>query len=264
MITLVTGPPGSGKTYFAMRAVNDAILSGKVVVTNVPLSDDWAERIVKGTAARRSKKAAAAKAARYRRNLIVLEDMDELRKVRVRGKAEGRALAVIDEAGSFLNPRRYRDADRMDNVTWFQKHRHYGFDVLLISQLPALIDPQVRDLYEIRITLRNLKNFRLMGLPIFPGHFFVAIHTWNSRDRNILKRDSYKLSKRIAGMYDTHVLSATKTKEEYEPGSIIMPRDPEEPLPPTTPRPPVVKASRRRSKTSRPTAAVDFLEAVNI
>ena len=209
MIYLVTGTPGSGKTYYACRRIDQAIAQGKVVVTNVQLSPDWAERIASGIPlARFRRRAVARRAADYRRHLLVIDDVNELLAVRVEGTAEGRWLAVLDEAGGFLDSRSWNDSDRKELVRWCQRHRHYGADVLLITQLPEAIDKQVRQLFEELVRLKNLRNFKVMGIRVFPRSRFVAIHTWNTKDQHVLRRESYGLSKRVARLYSTHQLAS--------------------------------------------------------
>lgn len=240
MIYLVQGTPGSGKTYYACRRIDEAIAAGKVVVTNVQLVDDWAERVARGIPLGRfRRRAVRARAAGYRRQLLVIEDVSELLRVRVEGAGEGRWLAVLDEAGAFLNSRTWNEGDRKHIVKWCQRHRHYGADVLLIAQLPGTIDKAVRELYEEAVKLKNLKNFKVCGLRVFPRCRFVAIHTWNTTDRHVLKRDTYGLSKRIAGLYNTHQLAADL---EAEPDATVMP------LPAPAPKP---RRGRRRTRAER-------------
>lgn len=225
MIYLVSGMPGSGKTYFTMRMIDKHLAAGKVVVTNVALKDDWADRIARGSfRARMSRRYRRKLIAGYERRLLITDDPGVLMTTFIEGDKEGRAVAVLDEAGSFLDARAWNrkggGLDREGMVRWFQRHRHYGFDVYLIAQLPSTIDKNVRELYEENITLKNLRNFKIMGLRVFPRCRFVAVHRWNSTDKHILKRETYGLSKRIAGMYDTHTLANDLPRED---ATMILP-----------------------------------------
>ena len=40
-IYLVTGPPGTGKTWFALRTMLEALVRGKWVASNVEMHDHW-------------------------------------------------------------------------------------------------------------------------------------------------------------------------------------------------------------------------------
>jgi zona occludens toxin len=229
VIYLVQGTPGSGKTYYACRRIDQAIAAGKVVVTNVQLAPDWAERIARGNPwCRLNKRARARRAARYRRQLLVIEDVDELLRVRVEGAGEGRWVAVLDEAAAFLNSRSWNDKHRGDLVRWFQRHRHYGADVYLIAQLAHTIDKQVRELFEESVRLKNLRNFKLMGVRIFRRSRFVAIHTWNTKDQHVLRRESYGLSRRVARLYNTHQLASDLLADC--PDALVLPRPADAPV----------------------------------
>src|SRR3954468_24383205 len=125
MIALVTGPPGAGKTYWCVRQIAEALDAGKVVVTNVGLRPDWAERLAGSNLFRRLIPGRRAKvAADYRRRLHVIADLDELLRVRVKGSKEGRAVAVLDEAHRWMNSRAWKDEGRAPIVAWASAHRH--------------------------------------------------------------------------------------------------------------------------------------------
>lgn len=274
MIFLVTGMPGGGKTYFAMRKIDQSLAAGKVVVTNVKLSPDWAERIADGSPiARRNKRYRARLIANYRRHMHFVENPGELMSIMVKGDEEGRAVAVLDEAGAFLSAREWnkrcpgcegkkrRDGSPEDHipgcdgftrkeiVTWFQRHRHYGFDVYLIAQLLSSIDKSVRELHEENIMLKNLKNFKLAGVKVFRRNRFVAITRWNSTDKHVLKRETYTLSKRVANLYDTHALKSDISPEDAE---LILPLDPGQ----VVTRVPVKPRSVEMRKTIKPTVTL--------
>lgn len=253
MIYLVVGTPGAGKTYYAARKIDHALAAGKAVVTNVRLADDWAEVVASGIPfARLRSRAVANRAAAYRRQLRVIDSPDELLRIRIAGKGESRAVAVLDESGRFLNSRNWNQEGRDGLVTWAQAHRHYGYDVYLISQLQGSIDKQVRDLYEELVRLKNLRNFKVCGVRVFPRCRFIAIHTWNSTDKHVLKRESYGLSKRIGSLYDTHELAADLSG--VDPADVLPTPKPERP---TRPRKPLGRVGRWISRHIDEPAATD-------
>ncbi|MFN8131543.1 MAG: zonular occludens toxin domain-containing protein [Solirubrobacteraceae bacterium] len=47
MLVLVTGTPGAGKSYYAVRKMLDAVEGGRYVASNVALVDGWAELLVR-------------------------------------------------------------------------------------------------------------------------------------------------------------------------------------------------------------------------
>lgn len=223
MIYLVDGTPGAGKSYYSVCRIVDALAAGKVVVTNVPLSDDWAERAASANPMRRlSRRAIRRRAERYRDRVLVTRSLEEVMRVRVVGAGEGRAVVVLDEAHRWLNSRMWgKDTSRADVVEWVSAHRHYGFDIYLISQHIEDIDKQVRNRVEYRVRLRNLKRVKVAGVRVFPCNFFVAISELvSARQAPTAGRDYYPLRKRLAGMYATHGLAA----EDVPADAIWLPR----------------------------------------
>ncbi len=223
MIAIVTAPPGGGKTLYAMSCVDRALSAGKVVVTNVEMTHDWSTR-----AARRnprawfSKKARARIAAEYERQVLVVTSFDELFRVRVAGcgkchgcktnvgtetvvacEREGRWIAVLDELQLWMNSRKWTDDSRQPLVDWFSLHRKLGADVYAITQHENNIDAQVRRLFEVHVRIKPLHKFKIAGIRVVPFKLFVAFHFFNDSSKTLLKRESFTLSKRVAGMYRT-------------------------------------------------------------
>lgn len=227
-LRIAEGPPGSGKSFYAVRAIDQALAGGKVVVSNVPLQPGWADRVARGNpVARALPWVRRRKAAGYAGRYLHIASLDELVRVRVDGEGEGRWLVVIDEAQRLLNSRSWNTEGRQGYLDWFSGHRHLGADVIAIAQDVDMLDKQVRVLFEERVTLRNLRNFKVAGVRILPGNFFVAIHRWNSTEKHILKRDTYRLNRRVARLYDTHALS----REPDPPDVIRLPRTADQPSP---------------------------------
>lgn len=247
MIVLWTGSPGSGKSYALVRVAVNAVERGRPVATNIPFADGWADQVVRSNVFRRWCRSRAYRdrlARRYERLLFVSDSLEELLRVRFRGEGEARALVVLDESHRWLNSRTWdagvgatKDeavAARLDLVRYFSAHRHYGVDVHLGTQDANNIDRQVRGLFEYLIVVKNLRRLRIAGIPIVPVNFFVAIWTWNDRARSVVKREVYRLNKRVAGLYHTHALAEQDVPEDV----IWMPRPGGAPAQPATSPPP--------------------------
>ena len=220
MIVLLTGTPGSGKSYAAVRTIIDAVEHGKMVATNVPLRADWALVAARANIFSRLLPGRVdARRRRFESLVFVSEELDELLRVRLRGEHEGRGVLVLDEVHRWLNARTW-DADesgakaskdtavarRLEIVRWFSAHRHYGWDVWLCTQTAENIDRQVRSLFEYVVICRNLKRFKIGGVPISPIHFFLQLWCWNDKSRMIMQRRVYPLRKKLAALYSTHAL----------------------------------------------------------
>lgn len=204
MIALVTGPPGSGKSYYAVRKAADALEKGKFVITNVPMVPDWQDRVADRHLLRWAMpgRRKALKARWRGRVLHIGDDFSQLRKVRLKGQGEGRGVVVLDEAHVWMNSRLWRDDDRLEIVNWFSQHRKLGFDVYLITQDANNIDRQVRALFEYHVHLRNLKKMKVAGVPVSPINVFLAIWKWHAAKGTVVKREAYRLNW-TKGLYDT-------------------------------------------------------------
>lgn len=238
MIALVTGQPGAGKSYYSVRKIVTALEAGKSVVTNVALEDGWALKAARSNLTTRLIPGrSAAKAARYERMTFVSEDLDELFAVRLAGKGEGRGTMVLDEAHNWLNSRTW-DADdtgqkltkaeavqaRLKIVRFFSQHRKLGYDVFLITQDALNLDRQVRSLFEYHVKLKNLRNFKVGGIPVMPCNLFLALWFWNDGAKTIVKRECYRLNMGVANLYDTYALS--HGMEDVDEQALVLPRPP--------------------------------------
>jgi len=258
-IAMVTGAPGSGKSFYAVREIAAALERGQVVATNIELVDGWAVKVARLNVIRRMVPGRVAKtAAAYERRVLVTADLEELFAVRLHGSGEERGLMVLDEAHNWMNARTW-DADetgkaaskgeavrrRLAVVRFFSQHRKLGWRVLLITQDEANIDRQVRSLFEYHVKLKNVRNFKLAGLPIVPCNVFVAVWLWNDKTRSRVKVQMYGLRRKVARLYDTMALShGMETDELTEP--VFLPR----PAPAPGPRSP-----RRRRRPTKPAKA---------
>lgn len=151
-VRVVEGVPGSGKTYYAVHHL----------VTNYFRWDDAADAYVK----RDERLRVISNIDR----LSIAESLDDL--VRAAGGiakfftwSHQKALAethrlvyVIDEAQTWF-PRTFRN---VDVFTFFQKHRHLGVDVYLITQDVATLALELRQLAEYYVRAVR-RTFSLMG-----------------------------------------------------------------------------------------------------
>ena len=209
MISLVSGPPGNGKTYYAIRKVTQALDEGKVVAGNVELSADWPLKLSRRNWAHYLRLGARRRFRREAEHRYHFsEDLEELTSIRLHGPAhkEGRGVMVLDEAHNWMNARSWSAEDRKTIVKFFSQHRKIGWDVYLIAQHPDMIDKQVRNLCEYNVHLRNLKKARWGGLPIFPFNLFLAVWAWHSANRVVVKREVFPLTWR-KDLYDTMATS---------------------------------------------------------
>jgi len=243
-IAMVTGAPGSGKSYYVVREIVAALEKGKLVATNVELQPGWALSIARLNMIRRLIPGRCARvAAEYERRVFITPDLEDLFRVRLAGEGEARGVMVLDEAHNWINARTW-DSDetgktagkgeavrrRLAIVRFFSQHRKLGWNILLITQDEANIDRQVRSLFEYHVKLKNVRNFKVMGVRVCPCNLFVALWFWNDKSRTRVKVQSYRLVRRVARLYDTMALSHGLEDVELEP--IPLPRPRAVPVPP--------------------------------
>ena len=90
-------------------------------------------------------------------------------------------LVVIDEASIKFNSRDFNVKDRMGWINFFANHRHFNFNVILITQQDRLLHRQIRGLIETEFKNRALKNYRLFGMLLdllFHG-CFMCVEIWS-------------------------------------------------------------------------------------
>jgi zona occludens toxin (predicted ATPase) len=232
VIELVTGSPGAGKSFYAVRLIANSVRKGRVVITNVPLVEGWARQLATaGWNKWRREDRILARQRRYESLVYVSEDFNELLKVRVEGDKEGRADLVLDECHRWMNSRMWDQAEGMNRdeairvrskmVAYFSGHRHYGVNVYLITQDERNIDNQVRWLYEYVTRLKNVKRgFKVLGVPLLPINIFVAVKFWNDKVRTKVGVNVFGLDKSVARLYSTHHLGAVDMPAD----AIWMPR----------------------------------------
>lgn len=209
MIALVTGQPGSGKSFYCMRELVQAFHARKFVATNVEVDPRFNWVVANDNALRWAIPGRRAKVAgQLADRLYVSDNLSDLMRLRMPGRGEGRGLMILDEAHMWLNSRMWQADDRTEIVRFFTQHRKLGWDILLVSQFIDAIDKQVKALAEYHIQLRNLKRAKVWGIPVMPINMFLAVWTWNGiMSKNIAKRQAYPLKKKYARLYDTMALS---------------------------------------------------------
>ncbi|APY15758.1 hypothetical protein GJU93_02055 [Brucella sp. 10RB9212] len=146
MITLITGTPGSGKSYEAVaHHILPALNSGRKVITNLPLNINYYMKINPS----------------FDRNLFVLiqPTPDNLVPFSTpadfadewKNKDGVGPLYVVDEAHMAF-PRGDKDKKMLE---YFTMHRHTGADILLITQQLNQLRREISGLVEVSFVLKK-------------------------------------------------------------------------------------------------------------
>ena len=189
MIYFYTGTPGSGKSLHMASVIHDAVWSGKNVIANFEINEQY---FAKSRHPDRLGKFIYASNREWMTNAYTArQSFDPVRGTMFKGTVpenrytyldglysyamqfherdrkgnikEHQTLLVFDECQELFNNRNWAKKDRLDWIAFFREHRKYGFDVYLISQDDKVIDKQVRAVLQFRVEHRSVKNYKLAG-----------------------------------------------------------------------------------------------------
>lgn len=202
-ISLYSGTPGSYKSYHATFDIVRWLRSGKSVICNFPVD------------ARKYYKRGSLGDFQFIQNSDLT--VDYLLNYHFSNHKQGikaQTLIVIDEASVMFNARQFDRKDRMNWVNFFANHRHYNYDIILITQNDRMLDRQIRCLLEYDVKHRAIKNWSFgMALVsfIFGGLFHCVEYWYPTKIKTDVKLR--KFNKKIAGCYDTMALFKFKESE---------------------------------------------------
>lgn len=141
MITLLYGQPGTGKSTLGTGMALDYLRESRRVVSNFAIDPAPASVRPNGPLAD-----ACVEVIPARPSFRVIESLGiGWRDPADVGREDKCGLLLIDEAGPWLDSRKWQDKDRAAVIDWLLQSRKRGWDVILIAQAPALIDKQVRE-----------------------------------------------------------------------------------------------------------------------
>ena len=214
MIYLYSGTPGSGKSLHAARVIYYTLYRNLPVICNFNINLKYVkhpERFL------------------YVDNTELVPDMlEEFSRTDFAGGAvrEGRITLVIDEAQMLFNARSWDKGDRAGWNKFFQIHRHFGYDIILLAQFDRMIDRQIRSLIEYEQIHRKVSNFGIKGkflcaLMLSP-HLFVSVKMWYPMKEKV-GSEFFKAKKRYFRLYDTYLVFDDKKREKEIEGSPELP-----------------------------------------
>lgn len=144
--TLLTGKRGAGKSLIAVFQIQERMLKGSIVATNINLN---VQKLVGPRNKVRPFRVPDHPTATDLQQLPLGNPSlawvgDEI-KIQP-GYDEGKnGLLVLDELATFLNSRTWKEKDRQDLISWLLQSRKFGWDLLFLAQHPRLVDAQIRD-----------------------------------------------------------------------------------------------------------------------
>lgn len=192
-ISLYSGTPGSYKSYHAVKECISWLKLGRNLITNFPLN--YSNKI--------NKPIEGIYQCVNNLDLTVDYLIDFAVKYH-KPSVRAQTLVVIDEASIKFNSRDFNLKDRMGWINFFANHRHFNFDVILITQQDRMLDRQIRGLIETEYKHRALKNYKFFGFLlnlIFHGCFMCVEYWYPCKLRNGAQFCVFR--QKIADCYDT-------------------------------------------------------------
>lgn len=204
MIWLLTGIPGSGKSYFAVSMINDLIekLSKKKSISYEEASSQI--KLLHNVD--------GLKIGTTIDSICAERDLDPLtlfsNKYHVENDEFRGWYFVVDECQQYF-PKNYRNEDVQ---RFFQMHRHYGIDVVLLSQDYKLVCPA--------ISLLSEYQFRAVSDTAnpLPGFFmYRQMVGWEQIGRKFKRK-----KQKVFDLYKTADFDQKKVKRKARPMMIVF------------------------------------------
>ena len=197
MISLYSGTPGSGKSLHCAERIYYALLMGHPVVCNFEINTQYVKH---------------AELFNFVDNAdLCPQKLLELSQQYFKGKKvkEGSIILVVDECQMMFNARSWDKADRNEWNKFFQLHRHFGYDIILIAQFDRMIDRQIRSLIEYEFVHRKVSNFgfkgQLLSVLMLSKQMFVCVKMWYPLKEKV-SSEFFRAKKRYYRLYDTFAL----------------------------------------------------------
>lgn len=196
MIALYSGTPGSGKSLHLARTVRDSLKFNCPVIGTFHINNQmlW-------------------KNSPYPYTYINIYDLTprflldyyEKNKRYLKKGVEDSFLVCIDECQRIFNSRTWQETkNRNEWITFFAEHRHFGFNIILVSQMDIMIDRQIRGLIEYNYLHRKLDGFGFGGkiMSFFCGNFCI-VKTWYALKGFNCGSEFLRGNKKLFNFYDT-------------------------------------------------------------
>ncbi len=206
MIWFYSGTPGSGKSLHVAKDIYTKIFQGKTVIGNMMINQNALKHKGKG-------------------KYIYVNDVDltpnflfDYAKKNHKVGKEGQTLLIIDECQRLFGAREWNASGRSEWNYFFQIHRHYGFNVILISQFDRLVDRQIRALFEYEIKHRKINNYKLFGKILgllSGGSLFACIEYWYGV-REKIGQEFFRGSKKLYNLYNSYETFNNEVEKDNE------------------------------------------------
>jgi len=200
VISLYSGTPGSGKSLHTARDIRERLhIKNSVTIGNFYIN--------KGAVNPKKRRGTYIFVENHRLTPQRLIDFSRrLSKHLGRRLREGEIVIFIDEAQLLFNSREWQSKGRYPWLSFFTQHRHFGYDIVLISQFDRMLDRQIRGLVEYDIVHRKISNAGKFGAFLgfmSGGSLFVSIKFWYPVHEKV-SSEFFLGNKKLYALYDSY------------------------------------------------------------
>jgi len=201
-VTLYTGTPGSGKSFNAAKRMWSQLRLKRDVISTVNIDLNLISNNGK------------KKLGRF--TYIPIQELTPeflyayYSIYHTKGK-EHSTLLVIDECQTIFDTMGYAQKGRSEWQTFFAKHRHMGYEVMLLTQHDKLIDKKIRCQLEYEMVHRKINNYGFMWM--FPFKVFAQISYWYGSKMR-MSGGFILFRKKYAQIYDSYMIFDSLLEEK--------------------------------------------------
>lgn len=221
-ITAYVGTPGSGKSYAAVRALNEHVQQGGVAAINFKLSPNWAIDAARlgNWRARNDDEYLEKRAKQLWRRVLYMGSSETAYKVshlirerkfaerfasaKYAKKKEGVGLLIIDEAQLYFNSRNWKE--NFGYLQFLTQHRKLRWDVILVTHSVEMIDCQIQKLIEYIRHFRNMAKVKF-GPFHLPFTLFLSVCKLSGEGPGRGKKQGFsdwdRYNDKVAALYDS-------------------------------------------------------------
>ncbi len=216
MIALYTGWPGSGKSYNVIKSICDNLLKGRTIYTNLDgLDDSGCIEAIKALTGlddyQMSKQLNLLNMNSNPRFWLVDEKGANIHQNYVKGGS----LLIIDEVHKWYGARAWNAKAKTDDgnlseqlLNFASTHRHYGYDVIFLTQDADNVDVAIRRLAE---WTHNFRKINFLGGAV--QHKYIEfVHVGTDTSKSPLAKHVRTYDSKYFNCYKSY--SATDVKEK--------------------------------------------------
>lgn len=201
MMSIYDGTPGTGKSLHVIDDIRDYLRRGCNVIANFDFRVDLMGKSCKGEFLKKENR--ELQYPDWVKEYGLSHNLNKNGSVKM-----GQTLLVIDEAQNVFDARQWNCSGRKEWNEFFAVHRHYGFDIILITQNIKSLDKRIQANAEFEVLHRNMKHYKNLGFVLslfFGGHLFVWVKRYLSTKDKVASK-WFIGSKRKFRYYDSFVL----------------------------------------------------------